>query len=106
MALNSCRDLFAIRRCDKSGIGRQTVDSPMSIAFAKAEKLMDEQLNAEPVFGVKDLAINGRDLIDAGVSQGPEIGRVLDALLEAIVDGDVPNEREALITRAQQLITR
>lgn len=101
------QDLFAIRRCDKSGIGHgQMVESPMSIAFAKAEKLMDEQLNAEPVFGVKDLAINGRDLIDAGVSQGPEIGRVLDALLEAVIEGDIPNEHGALVMRAQQLITK
>lgn len=101
------RDLFAIRRCDKSGIGRgQMVDSPMSIAFAKAEKLMDEQLNAEPVFGVKDLAINGSDLIALGMEPGPVIGHVLQVLLNEVVDGDVLNEREALITRAQQLVTR
>lgn len=99
------RDLFAIRRCDKSGIGRgQMVDSPMSIAFAKAEKLMDEQLNAEPVFGVKDLAINGRDLIELGMEPGPSIGNVLQALLEAAIDGDVPNEHEALIAHARQLM--
>lgn len=101
------QDLFAIRRCDKSGIGRgQMVDSPMSIAFAKAEKLMDEQLNAEPVFGVKDLAINGSDLIALGMEPGPVIGHVLQVLLNEVVDGDVLNEREALITRAQQLVTR
>ena len=76
------------------------------MAFAKAEKLMDEQLNAEPVFGIKDLAVNGRDLIDVGVPQGPEIGRVLDALLEVVIEGDIPNEHDALITCAQQLITR
>ena len=98
---------FAIRRCDKSGIGRgQMVDSPMSIAFAKAEKLMDEQLNAEPVFGIKDLAINGSDLIALGMEPGPVIGHVLQVLLNEVVDGDVLNEREALITRAQQLVTR
>ena len=103
----NAQNLFAIRRCDKVGLGHeQSPENPMSVAFAKAEKLMDEQLNAEPVFGVKELAINGRDLIDVGVPQGPEIGRVLDALLEAVVDGDVPNEHSALITRAQQLITR
>ena len=101
------RDLFAIRRCDKSGIGRgQMVDSPMSIAFAKAEKLMDEQLNAEPVFDIKDLAINGSDLIALGMEPGPVIGHVLQVLLNEVVDGDVLNEREALITRAQQLVTR
>lgn len=99
------RDLFSIRRCDKSGIGRgQMVDSPMSIAFAKAEKLMDEQLNAEPVFGVKDLAINGSDLIALGMEPGPVIGHVLQVLLNEVVDGDVLNEREALIAHVRQLM--
>ena len=99
------RDLFAIRRCDKSGIGRgQMVDSPMSIAFAKAEKLMDEQLNAEPVFGIKDLAINGSDLIALGMEPGPVIGHVLQVLLNEVVDGDVLNEREALIAHVRQLM--
>lgn len=99
------QNLFAIRRCDKSGIGRgQMVDSPMSIAFANAEKLMDEQLNAEPVFGIKDLAVNGSDLIKLGMEPGPSIGNVLQALLEAVVDGDVPNEYKALIAHAQRLM--
>ena len=76
------------------------------MAFAKAEKLMDEQLNAEPVFGIKDLAVNGLDLIELGMEPGPSIGNVLQTLLEAVVDGDVSNEREALIACVQQLITR
>lgn len=97
------QQLFAVRRCDKSGIGRgQMVESPMSVAFAKAEQLMDEQLNAEPVFGVKDLAISGRDLIDVGMPQGPAIGTALNALLDAVVDGELPNEREALLERARR----
>ena len=37
---------------------------------------------------------------------GPSIGNVLQTLLEAVVDGDVSNEREALIACVQQLITR
>ena len=67
---------------------------------------MDEQLNAEPVFGIKDLAVNGLDLIELGMEPGPSIGNVLQTLLEAVVDGDVSNEREALIACVQQLITR
>lgn len=103
----NAQHLFAIRRCDKIGLGHeQPPDNPMSVAFAKAEKLMDEQLNAEPVFGVKDLAINGSDLIALGMEPGPVIGHVLQVLLNEVVDGDVLNEREALITRAQQLVTR
>lgn len=98
------QQLFAIRRCDKSGIGRGMMpDSAMSIAFAKAERLMEEQLSAQPVFGVKDLAIGGADLLALGVPQGPEVGRVLAALLDAVVEGETPNEREALLACVERL---
>lgn len=45
------------------------------------------------------LAVNGSDLLRAGVPRGPEVGRVLDALLEDVISGRVPNEREALLRR-------
>lgn len=96
------QQLFEIRRCDKSGIGRGKMpDAPMSIAFERAERLMDEQLNASPVFGAKDLAIGGADLIELGIPQGPQVGEALQALLQAVVDEEVPNERDALIEHAR-----
>ncbi len=95
------QELFAIRRCDKIGLGtQQPADSPLNIAFSKAELLMEEQLNAKPVFGVRDLAVDGRDMMELGVPQGPEIGVVLNELLQAVVDGDIPNERDILLERA------
>ena len=98
------RQLFAVRACDKSGIGRgQMPDAPMSIAFAKAEKLLEEQLAEQPVFGIRDLAINGRDLLELGFPQGPELGRELNRLLEAVVDGELENTREALLVRAADM---
>ena len=49
-------------------------------------------------FSMKDLAINGRDVIVAGVVPGPEVGRVLNGLLGQVLDGLVPNNREALLS--------
>ncbi len=99
------QQLFAIRRCDKAGLGwEQPPDSPLNIAFAKAEILMDEQLNAQPVFGVRDLAVGGCDLMELGVPQGPQVGQVLNELLQAVVDGDVENDRDALIASAKKLL--
>ncbi len=93
------QQLFEIRRCDRTGLGfEQSPDSRLNVAFARAEALMEEQLNAQPVFGTGDLAVRGRDLIDLGIEQGPEIGRLLQEILEKVVDGDLPNEREALMS--------
>lgn len=97
------QDLFAIRRCDKFGIGRvQSPDNDMSVAFAKAEILMDEQLNADPIFGVANLEITGRDLLDAGVEQGPAIGIALNKILDAVVDGSLANNRDDILAYAKE----
>ena len=46
---------------------------------------------------LKDLAVNGRDVIAAGIAPGPEVGWVLDRLLEQVLNGEVSNEREVLL---------
>ena len=49
------------------------------------------------------LAVNGRDLMDAGVRPGPGLRRVLDALLEQVLTGQLPNEKAALLAAAAQV---
>ena len=46
---------------------------------------------------VKDLAVNGKDLMDAGVAPGPAMGGVLEKLLYAVLDGKVENDRAKLL---------
>lgn len=52
---------------------------------------------------VKDLAVNGNDLLALGY-QGKAIGETLNALLEGVLDETLPNERAALLDRAKQRI--
>lgn len=96
------RDLFAVRRCDIAGFGHEIpADAPMSIAFAKAQELFEAQLNEQPVFGVKDLAVSGRDLLDAGFEQEPQLGKMLRELLDKVVDGELENDRDSLLAYAK-----
>ena len=61
-------------------------------------KIMAEQILAQgQCLTLKDLAVNGRDVIAAGVAPGPEVGRVLNRLLDRVLGGEVPNAREALL---------
>jgi hypothetical protein len=46
------------------------------------------------------LEIGGSDLLEAGVSEGPEIGRGLRAALRAKLDGELPGGREAELRAA------
>ena len=65
--------------------------------------LMEQILEEEAAFTVKHLAINGRDIMALGVAASPEVGRLLDACLDAVIDERVPNEREELLAFAEEL---
>ena len=60
---------------------------------AKAEEIVAQG----QCFSLKDLAINGRDVIAAGVAPGPEVGRTLDGLLDQVISGEIPNEQKDLL---------
>ena len=71
-------------------------------ACDRLEVLAREILAQPPCFRVTDLQIDGNDLIALGYPVGPEIGRTLNALLEAVLSGELPNEREALLTKCKR----
>ncbi|MBQ7976436.1 MAG: HD domain-containing protein [Clostridia bacterium] len=50
------------------------------------------------------LAINGNDLIKLGLSEGRELGRVKNAILAAVIDGEVENEKNVLVAYAKRII--
>ena len=71
-----------------------------ALAALRAEA---EQLTAENACcRVSQLAVNGRDLMAAGVRPGPGLRQVLNALLEAVITGQTPNEKDALLAAAAQ----
>ena len=71
--------------------------------FAALSELA-EQLDADSVCcRVSQLAVNGRDLMAAGVPAGPGIRKVLEALLDGVIREEYPNERQALLAAVQQL---
>ena len=60
------------------------------------QKIAEEILAQDQCFSLKNLAVDGRDLMALGL-QGPEIGRTLALCLEAVLEEEVPNQKEALI---------
>lgn len=65
--------------------------------------LAREVLASGEPYRVQDLAIDGSDLIEAGFEPGPDIGRALDELLEAVISGDCVNGRQELLGYASGL---
>ena len=63
------------------------------------------QLEADGVCcRVSQLAVNGRDLMAAGIPAGPALRRVLEALLDGVIRAEYPNEKTALLAAAQKMI--
>ena len=63
------------------------------------------QLEADGVCcRVSQLAVNGRDLMAAGIPAGPALRRVLETLLDGVIRAEYPNEKPALLAAAQKMI--
>ncbi len=60
-------------------------------------KIIQEIQEENACLSLRELAVNGRDLLALGYS-GPAVGQALELLLEQVVDERLPNERTALIT--------
>lgn len=66
-----------------------------------AEDILDRLLEEDACFSLKHLAVNGNDLMALGL-QGPAVGQALNRLLDLVIDGSLPNERDALLTALRE----
>ncbi|MGE4276619.1 MAG: CCA tRNA nucleotidyltransferase [Lawsonibacter sp.] len=92
-------DLLALKRGDVHACAPQEEETDV---LDRAEKEARELLGRRPCLTLRDLAVNGRDAMEAGLS-GQAVGRALRELLEQAAEGCVPNEREALLARLRQM---
>ena len=67
------------------------------------EEILSKVLEEEQCFSLKDLAVNGRDLIEIGITDGKRIGKTLDKILQEVIDGKIENRKEELLQRAKEL---
>lgn len=58
---------------------------------------------AEECVSLRTLAVNGRDLIAAGLQPGRELGDILKQLLDEVMETPEKNEKDYLISRAKEL---
>jgi len=87
-------DLDAIRLADLRGKDRDTRQLEEAAALLEQERSSPHR--------VQDLAVDGGDLIAAGLEEGPALGRALHELLEAVVDDPALNTREALLEQLKE----
>lgn len=88
-------ELLALKRADN--LAQSPAFGDRRKYYDNLERLAREILEGEQCFSLKNLAVNGDDLIACGMKPGRELGRALQTLLDAVVGGEVENEKEALM---------
>ena len=92
-------DLHTVQRLAALGAAME----PERAADFAAQAELAAQLDADGVCcRVSQLAVNGRDLMAAGIPAGPGLRRTLEALLDAVVRGQLPNERQRLLDAVRE----
>ena len=66
----------------------------------KLEALFDEMIAGDEVFSLRDLPLSGKDLIEAGIPEGPAIGEALGAAFQEVIEERLPLDHDALLTFA------
>ena len=94
------RYLLAIQRADNMGQAEEFRGRQKEID--RIEAMLDRELEKGSCFSLKQLAVNGNDLLGLGLS-GPAVGRTLQGLLDQVMDGTLPNDRDALLTAAGKI---
>lgn len=92
------RQLIEVKRADMAAQSPYKREEKAA-ALREGVLLFEEVLEEAHAFTVRDLAINGRDLMQAGMPAGPAIGRTLAALLHEVQEERLENTREALMNR-------
>ena len=95
-------ELFALREADNIGSGV----APAADGLDELRARITAELASGPVLDRYALAIDGNDLIvEFGLRPGPHLGRILDALVERVIEDPALNDAPALLMLARDLVT-
>ncbi|MGN1202974.1 MAG: CCA tRNA nucleotidyltransferase, partial [Eubacterium sp.] len=93
---SSLRDLIEVKRADKLAQNPEMTSQEL-LNLDITQRELDAIIAQGEPFTVKDLAVNGNDIMTLGL-QGKQVGTALNILLEKVIDNELQNEREFLIS--------
>ena len=94
--------LLEIKRCDRLAHAPDFREMPPDLA--RIPSVMEEIRVEDACLSLRTLAIGGDDLMALGVPKGKQIGELLHALLDDVIEERLPNEKEALLQAAKERI--
>ena len=99
-------DLYDLRLADMYGMYNEKVDVRYSASVCLLQELderVKKELEKKTALSLKSLAVNGRDLMAAGIPAGKELGRILNELLDCVLEDPEMNEKERLLETAKKI---
>ncbi len=97
--------LFEVNRADTSAKNPQHIREKID-RLATARQLYREIVDKEECVSLKELQINGKDLINIGMKPGKRMGEILSSLLSEVLDNPSLNDRETLLKMSKQMLEK
>jgi len=102
VGLENISSVFKLREADRAGNGKK--HGPAK-SLSRLQKRIDEVIEAENAITVKDLKINGYDIMEAfSLKPGRIIGEILEDLLEQILDDPDKNQKSILLLIVKEIL--
>ncbi len=83
----------------------QSVQKEKLLYVDRLQDIYEDIINNKDCISRKTLAISGKDLIEAGVPEGKEMGNILEELLNHVLENPQLNEKEQLLNILSTLRT-
>ncbi|MBO5317841.1 MAG: HD domain-containing protein [Oscillospiraceae bacterium] len=98
--VENCRLLLQLQKADDRAKGVPGDNDPEF--FSLMEELLEQVLREDACLTVRDLDVDGKDLIAIGFAPGKQLGQMLERLLELVQQEELPNEKAALLAAAKE----
>ncbi|MBP5748395.1 MAG: HD domain-containing protein, partial [Treponema sp.] len=105
VGIDNFEDLVQLRLADIYGMHRVPLQegSPSYLGLAELKGRIEKIIQEKQALGLKDLAVNGGDLIKEGIPAGKKMGAILNELFEAVTESPAMNKRETLLEVARNI---
>ena len=97
------RQLLEIKRADNKAQAIIRTQEKLDM-LSDIEIILNEIIEQQQCFSLKDLAVNGRDLIDIGIPEGKQIGTILNHLMDMVIDESIENDKTTLLNAVTNFI--
>ena len=98
------KDWFILKQADMDDHIYPDKKWKYTVDIIKIKELIQVILDEQSCFSLKDLNINGKDIMSIlGIKPGKQVGEILHTLLEEVIDEKINNEHEELTKRAVEL---